>query len=91
MQSIIKTIFYHTLENSEEKFQRQHATDKEYAAYEAIRNKLSDEQKTLFDNFEELYSERFCESEQEMYFFGFRMGAQMAFEIMNADFKLKLP
>lgn len=89
MQSIIEQIFLQTLESGEEKFQRQQITDKEFSAYEAIREHLSDEDKKLFDNFEEASSARYCESEQEMYFFGFRMGARMAFEIMNADFSLK--
>jgi len=91
MKSIIETIYFHTLESKEVEFQKQHATDKEYAAYKAIRSELTDEQKVLFDNFEELYAERHCDSEEEMYFLGFRMGAQMAFEMMNADFRLKLP
>ena len=90
MQSIIETLFIELMEDGT-RFQRQIATDSEYAAYKAIRDALNDNQKKAFDKFEELYSNRHCEGIKEIYFYGFRMGARLAFEIMDADFTLSFP
>ena len=90
MNSIIEEIFYNLLE-SNQNFQRVVPSQQELDAYENIRNDLTEKQKNAFDHFEELYSQRYGDSEKELYFLGFRMGAQMAFELMNADFTLKFP
>ena len=91
MQSIIEKIFSDLLERENDNFQRQVPTDKEYAAYNAIYNLLNNAQRKAFDEFEEQYSMRHCEGAKELYFYGFRMGAKLAFEIMGADFTLHFP
>ena len=85
MKPIIEMIYDYILENNDGYFKNYLISDEEGKAYEEIRNSLTKEQKEAFDKFEELYAERHCESEQETYFAGFRMGARMAFEIMGVD------
>jgi hypothetical protein len=85
MKPIIEIIYDYILENNEGYFKNCLITDEESNAYDEIRNSLTEKQKEAFDKFEELYAERHCESEQETYFAGFRMGARMAFEIMDMD------
>lgn len=86
MHSIMERIYVYMLENNGEYFKKQHISDEESKVYNAIRDSLTEKQKEAFDKFEELYAERNCESEEETFFVGFRMGARLAFEIMGLDF-----
>lgn len=83
MRSIIEKIYDYMLESEEGYFKKYHISEEEGKAYDTIRNSLTDSQKEIFDKFEELYSDRHCESEQEAFFVGFRTGAKLVMEIMN--------
>ena len=85
MRPLIELIYDYILETDEGYLKKFPISDEEGKAYDEIRNSLTEKQKEAFDKFEELYAERHCESEQETYFAGFRMGARMAFEIMGVD------
>ena len=89
MRSIIETIYDYILDHNDGYYKRYPISNAEGDAYDEIRNSLTEKQKEVFDKFEELYADRHCESEQEMYFAGFRMGARMAFEIMDVEFPNK--
>jgi len=90
MPSIIEQIFYQTLEN-EQSFRYAVPSEQELSAYEAFRAQLTKAQKKSFAILEKLYIERQMNSEKELYFHAFRMGAQAALEITNADFTVKFP
>lgn len=89
MRSIIETIYDYILENNDGFFEQHLISNEEGKAYDEIRDSLTQKQKEVFDKFEELYADRCCETEQEMYFAGFRMGAKIILEIMGADLSNK--
>lgn len=83
MESIIEQIYYGNIREFDRK--RVSNGDEELQAYEAIYNRLNDEEKVLFNKFEELLTQGFGEELRATFERGFKMGARMAIEIAEFD------
>lgn len=82
MKSIIENLFYSEIERDTSPKENKLNKD-ESEIYEKLRSGLTDEQKVLLLEFDDLKNERHLEDEKELYILGFRMGAQALMEILN--------
>ena len=82
MQSIIEKLFYETIEKPINKEETK-VSKEEITIYEELRKSLTDEQKNLLLQFDDLKNERRLEEEKELYVLGFQMGARALMEILN--------
>ena len=48
-----------------------------------LRASLNNDEKKLFDEIYELFSERSCISERERFIYGFRIGSQITWDVIN--------
>ncbi len=65
-----------------EKFKRSTVSDTEYKAYEAIYNTLTEKQKTLFEDFQELFSDRCCDDGERLFYEGFKVAVKLLLEAL---------
>ena len=84
MKSIIDTIFYNYMETITPNYKHRKYTDEEMAR-EQLTKTLDKKQKELLLLYEDNIFNRHCADERDFYVLGFRMGAKLAFELMNSD------
>ena len=82
MKSIIEKLFYDEIEQNTLPKENKLSKD-ENEIFEKLRSGLTDEQKSLLLEFDDLKNERLLEDEKELYILGFRTGAKALMEILN--------
>lgn len=86
---ILKDLFYGNVSPLEQQRpcsqQMEKTLRKINEADEKLQATLSEEQRDLFEKFKAHSDERVCLAEQEMFIEGFKLGAQMTFEIMGDE------
>ena len=81
MKSIIEKLFYDEIEQNT--FPKENKLSKdENEIFEKLRSGLTDEQKSLLIEFDDLKNERLLEDEKELYILGFWTGAKALMEIL---------
>ena len=88
MKSIMKSIYYHYTEDGEVSFKNLSSAEEE-TTYDELYPLLNERQRKLFDKFVDILELRNCDLQEEIYIFGFRMGAQMILETFGVEFSDK--
>lgn len=83
MKSIIEQMYYGNISE----FDRKSVVkgDAELQAYDAIYSRLDDEEKALFDKFEEIITMNFGEEMRATFERGFKIGARIGMEITEFE------
>ena len=84
MQSIIEKLFYETVELPAPRKEKVNTKINEVC--ERLRSGLTDEQKALLLEFDDLKNESFLEEEKTFYTMGFQAGVQTLLEILDIHF-----
>lgn len=85
MKSIIEQI-YLSLSESDRFLEKCKESTEESEAYDSLHADLSDAQKRLFNDWEDMRECRHCRERQESFDIGFKTGIRLAFEILESCF-----
>ena len=88
MKNIIELLYYGQIneaERSDNPNLHIKKPDKEDKAYDLLYKSLSDEQKELFNQWEELYADRLEERVESKFARGLKIGFQLALQIADLD------
>ena len=88
MKNIIELLYYGQI-NEAERSDNPHShiqpPDEEDKAYDLLYSSLSDEQKKLFEQWEELYANRMGDRIDYTFARGFKIGFHLAFQVADLD------
>ena len=91
MKSILEELWYSTIcpETDSRTTTSEMKRLMEYVArhYDNLLNSMTDEQKDIFERFDDCWSEYASLAEKSIFVYAFRLGANIAIDILSADYR----